>query len=181
MAVAYQPVGYAVSAGVGVPYLVGKRFMQGDIVNTIITCADGSTISLRLDTTLPRHYSRELTVRGTKGLYEQSNNYVHLSGEDEGWEPYDHYKKYADNAVDYEEKYLPSVWKNITKEQLESGHGGMDAIEFRVFVDCLREHKPMPIDVYDAAAYENVKNIKSINRIKYLTVFSSHSLAAFSF
>lgn len=135
------------------PELVGKRFMQGDIVNTIITCADGSTISLRLDTTLPRHYSRELTVRGTKGMYEQSNNYVHLSGEDEGWEPYDHYKKYGNNAADYEEKYLPAVWKNITKEQLEAGHGGMDAVMFGEFIACLREHRPMPIDVYDAAAW----------------------------
>lgn len=135
------------------PELVGKRFMQGDIVNTVITCADGSTISLRLDTTLPRHYSREFTVRGTKGMYEQSNNYVHLSGEDEGWESYDHYKKYGNNATDYEEKYLPAVWKNITKEQLEAGHGGMDAVMFGEFISCLREHRPMPIDVYDAAAW----------------------------
>lgn len=135
------------------PELADKTFMQGDIVNTVITCSDGSTISLRLDTTLPRHYSREFTVRGTKGMYEQSNNYVHLSGEDEGWEPCEHYKKYGNNAVGYEEKYLPDVWKNITKEQLEAGHGGMDAVMFREFVNCLNENKPMPIDVYDAAAW----------------------------
>lgn len=86
-------------------------------------------------------------------MYEQSNNYVHLSGEDEGWESYDHYKKYGNNAADYEEKYLPAVWKNITKEQLEAGHGGMDAVMFGEFIACLREHRPMPIDVYDAAAW----------------------------
>lgn len=44
-------------------------FRQADIVSTMIKCADGSTVSLRLDTTLPRIYDREFTVRGTKGLY----------------------------------------------------------------------------------------------------------------
>lgn len=135
------------------PELEGKHFRQGDIVNTVITCADGSTISLRLDTTLPRHYSRELTVRGTKGMYEQGNNYVHLMGEDEGWITADHYKKYNDSAVAYEAEHLPRVWREITPEEIESGHGGMDAIEFRVFVDCLREGREFPLDVYDAAAW----------------------------
>lgn len=135
------------------PELLGKKFRQGDIVNTMITCADGSTILLRLDTTLPRHYSRELTVRGTKGLYEQGNNYVHLLGEPEGWDTYKHYQRYNNNAKGYEEKYLPDVWKAITPEQIEAGHGGMDVIEFQCFAECLREHKPMPLDVYDAAAW----------------------------
>jgi len=148
------------------PELEGKTFMQGDIVNTIITCADGSTISLRLDTTLPRHYSREFTVRGTKGMYEQGNNYVHVMGDEEGWVPADIYKKYADNAKAYEEKYLPEVWKKITPEQIAAGHGGIDTIEFQVFVDCLKNNKPMPLDVYDAAAYMCV------------TVLSEASIAA---
>ncbi len=135
------------------PELVGKKFRQGDMVNTIITCADGSTISLRLDTTLPRHYSRELTVRGTRGMYEQNNNFVHVLGDGEGWVPAEMYEKHMNNARDYEEKYLPPVWKAITPEQIAVGHGGMDSIEFRVFVDCLREGRAMPIDVYDAAAW----------------------------
>ena len=134
------------------PELVGKKFRQGDIVNTIITCADGSTISLCLDTTLPRHYSREFTVRGTKGMYEQGNNYVHLLGDKEDWNPSKHYLEYGNNSEKYEE-YLPQVWKNITPEEISAGHGGMDAIEFRVFVDCLKNKKPMPIDVYDAASW----------------------------
>ena len=148
------------------PELDGKTFMQGDIVNTIITCADGSTISLRLDTTLPRHYSREFTIRGTKGMYEQGNNFVHVVGDEEGWVPADIYKKYGGNAKDYEEKYLPEVWKKITPEQMAAGHGGMDAVEFQVFVDCLKNNKPMPLDVYDAAA------------LMCVTVLSEASVAA---
>ena len=138
------------------PELMGKHFRQGDIVNTIITCADGSTVSLRLDTTLPRHYSRELTVRGTKGMYEQGNHYIHLLGDKEGGNPAKHYREYHNNAATYEEQYLPAVWKNITPEEIKAGHGGMDAVEFRVFVDCLREERAFPIDVYDAAAWMSI-------------------------
>ena len=135
---------------------IGTRFAQGDIVNTIITCADGSTISLRLDTTLPRFYSREFTVRGTKGLYEQGNNYVYLMDEPEVFETAEQYGKYGNNGEKYEEDYLPPVWRNITAEDTEVGHGGMDAVEFRVFVNCLREGKPMPIDIYDTAAWMSI-------------------------
>ena len=135
--------------------LIGKRFKQGDIVNTIITCANGETISLRLDTSLPRSYSREFTVRGTKGMYEENTNSVFFDGEEEEFDSAKHYKEVFDNAKQYEEKYLPDYWKNITPEQLE-GHGGMDYFEFVAFFDAIRENKPMPIDVYDAAAWMSV-------------------------
>ena len=135
------------------PDLVGKKFRQGDIVNTIITCTDGSTISLRLDTTLPRSYSRELTVRGTRGLYEQNTHSVYLAGEKEYWVPEKYYRQNLGNAKRFEQEFLPPVWRDMTEEQIRAGHGGMDYIEFCVFTDALRKHTPMPIDVYDAAAW----------------------------
>jgi len=138
--------------------LIGKDFKQGDIVNTIITCANGETISLRLDTSLPRSYSREFTIRGTKGMYEENTNSVFLDGEKEEFETVEHYKKVIDNAKQYEEKYLPDYWKNITPEQLE-GHGGMDYFQFVAFFDAIRENKPMPIDVYDAASWMSVTTL----------------------
>jgi predicted dehydrogenase len=135
------------------PDLVGKEFRQGDIVNTIITCADGSTITLRLDTTLPRSYAREFTLRGTRGLYEQATNSVFLHTDEEMWETDEYYRKANNNASRFEADYLPEVWKNITPEDIESGHGGMDGVEFRVFVDALKNGEEMPIDVYDAASW----------------------------
>lgn len=135
------------------PELVGKEFRQGDIVNTIITCADGSTITLRLDTTLPRSYAREFTLRGTRGLYEQATNSVFLDGDKEYWETDKYYKNVIGNAERYEEKYLPAVWKDSSPERVLIGHGGMDGVEFRVFVDALKNGSEMPIDVYDAAAW----------------------------
>lgn len=133
--------------------LIGVKFKQGDIVNTIITCANGETISLRLDTTLPRSYSREFTVRGTKGMYEENTNSVFFDGEEEEYDSAKHYMEVINNATEYEDKYLPNMWKNITKEQLEAGHGGMDYFLCEAFFDAVRNNKPMPIDVYDAASW----------------------------
>ena len=61
-------------------YMLNTEFAQGDIVTTILKCAGGETITLRLDTTLPRFYSRDFTVRGTKGMYEQATNSVFIEG-----------------------------------------------------------------------------------------------------
>ncbi len=133
--------------------LIGKSFNQGDVVKTLITCENGEMVSLTLDTTLPRFYSREFTVRGTKGLYEENTNTVFLDGDShDDYVAVEHLKKEMDNATKFEEKYLPDFWKNITPEQIE-GHGGMDYFMFDAFLKAIREKKPMPIDVYDAAAW----------------------------
>lgn len=128
--------------------LVGTTFKQGDIVNTIITCAGGETISLTLDTTLPKYYSREFTVRGTNGLVNQEAEMIAIEGECDThnyWENCRNTEKYSD--------YIPDVWKTITEEAKEAGHGGMDYIEFKEFFKAILEGREMPIDVYDAASW----------------------------
>ncbi len=139
------------------------HFKQGDIISTIITCANGETISLRLDTTLPRSYSRNFTIRGTKGMYMQDTNMVFLDGEQEYWEPAEFYKNNLNNAVKYEEEYLPEVWKAVTPEMLSAGHGGMDWFAYKAFVDALQNGEEMPIDVYDAATWEAVSVLSEIS------------------
>jgi predicted dehydrogenase len=135
------------------PNRIGEIYKQGDVVNTLITCENGETISLRLDASLPRTYNRELTVRGTKGMYEMGNNMVFLDGMKEYFDTMKGYLAYQDNARAYEDKYLPAAWKEMTAEGLKSGHGGMDGVEFRAFFSSLREGVDMPIDVYDMAAW----------------------------
>lgn len=129
------------------------EFAQGDIFHTLIQCENGETILLKLDTTLPRYYSREFTVRGTKGFYSMDGSMVFLDGMKEFWDPTDAIRLYGGNEKDYEAQYLPSLWKDITPEEMESGHGGMDYLEFREFFDALREGREMPIDVYDMASW----------------------------
>lgn len=134
--------------------LVNKTFAQGDVVKTIIKCARGEIISLTLDTTLPRYYSRDFSVHGTKGMYDEASDSLFLEDEHapfaEGWSK--RHKK-SGNAPQYEEKYDHPLWKKFAKDGVRGGHGGMDLILFDDFFDCVRNNKPMPIDVYDMATW----------------------------
>ena len=136
------------------PTLADRTFKQGDIVTTLITCQNGETIMLKLDTTLPRSYSREVTVRGTKGYYSQDTNSVFVDGmKENGWNPVEYVKEVIDNAKEYYDKYMPEYWRNLTEEDRKKGHGGMDSFMFREFLDAYKEGREMPIDVYDCAAW----------------------------
>lgn len=130
--------------------LKGTKFKQGDVVSTTILCENGELITLKLDTTLPRLYDREITVSGTKGYYNQTLKAVIIDGE-----KFDHEKDSIQSALnsqnDYEE-YLPDDWKTITEEQLKSGHGGMDYIMLKHFFSAVANKEDMPIDVYEACA-----------------------------
>jgi hypothetical protein len=134
------------------PALQGVDFAQGDVVNTVITCENGETMLLTLDTSLPRSYNRAFTIRGTKGMYEQFTNSVFLDGDHEYWTGAEFIEKNLNNADKYND-LLPDCWRNITKEQLDSGHGGMDYVELRDFVDRLKLGREMALDVYDAASW----------------------------
>ncbi len=134
------------------PHLIGVDFAQGDIVHTLIKCENGETMMLKLDTSLPRSYSREFQVRGTKGLYEQEVNAVYLDGQPEYWSRVEYNEKYKNSAEKYK-SMLPNAWKEITQEALDAGHGGMDYVELREFIDRLKDGREMAIDVYDAASW----------------------------
>ena len=139
------------------------HFSQGDIITTVLRCANGETILLRLDTTLPRTYSRDFTVRGTKGMYMQDTNTVFLDGEEEYWEPVEYYQKNLNNGENYEAEFLPDLWKNVTCEELNAGHSGMDWFAYKAFADALKAGTEMPIDVYDAATWQAVSVLSEIS------------------
>lgn len=126
------------------PALIGQKFMQGDIVTTIIKCAGGETIQLRLDTSLPRVYDREFTVHGTKAF--NTGKTMCLDGAERWRHIWD------EEFV----QYKPDCWAQMTEEGRKLGHGGMDAIELRRFIECVRSGEEMPIDVYDAAAWMSI-------------------------
>ncbi len=128
-----------------------QDFRQGDVVETLIKCADGSLISLKLDTTLPHAYSREFSVSGTKGCYQEVGDIALIDGADFNHE--NDVNEYLGSAKQYEKDYLPKIWQEITEEQLKGGHGGMDDLMLRSFIDAIRSGKEMPIDVYDAACW----------------------------
>ena len=101
--------------------------------------------------------------RGTKGLYTQTLNAVYLDGEKEYWSSSEYAANHLNNAKDYEEQYLPSMWKDITPEQKKAGHGGMDWYTYKAFTDALRNGTPMPIDVYDGAVWQAVSVLSEMS------------------
>ncbi len=123
-------------------------YAQGDIVTTMIRCAGGETIVLTLDTSLPRPYSRGGRVQGTKGLWMEDNQSIHIEGRSpaHAWEPFDNYL----------EQFEHPLWKEYRAFGVQAGHGGMDYLVLRAFVESVAKQTAPPIDVYDFAAWRAV-------------------------
>lgn len=132
-------------------FLQDKEFAQGDVVCTNIMCADGTLITLKLDTCLPRAYTREFTVSGTKGLFSVPDRVVLT--DDMNFNHELRISQYSGNDEEIYQKNMPVVWNNITKEQIEAGHGGTDYLTLKAFFDAAVSGTEMPIDVYDAASW----------------------------
>lgn len=147
-------------------FLRNRTFAQGDIVTTVMKCARGETITITLDTTLPRYYSRNFTVRGTKGMYEEVTDSVFLDREEDLAHDFDWRKHCIGNAEGYEEEYDHPIWKEYLRDGVRGGHDGMDWLEFLHFFRSLREDRPMPVDVYDAACWMAVTALSEMSVIK---------------
>ena len=147
-------------------FLTKQTFAQGDVITTVIKCANGETIVLTLDTTLPRFYSRGFTVRGTKGMYEEATDSVFLDNEEHNAHHFDWLNTYIKNAEKYEEEYEHPVWKEYIDSGLVGDHGGMDGLEFKFFFEALKNNTPMPIDVYDAASWMAITALSEMSIAK---------------
>jgi len=123
------------------------EFKQGDIVTTVIKCQQGQTIILKLDTTLPRPYSRSFTVRGTIGSYFEDNDSVYIDDQHDEF----HWGGSGiwGNAKQFEAEYNHPLWKNY---EVRGGHGGMDWLVNEAFFEALRKGSRPPIDTYDTAS-----------------------------
>ncbi|MDG0791497.1 Gfo/Idh/MocA family oxidoreductase [Cohnella ginsengisoli] len=117
----------------------------GDIVTTMMKCAHGETILLTHDTSLPRPYSRAGQVQGTKGVWMEDGNAIYIDGASPAheWEPFDSYL----------ERYEHPVWQRFLKDGVKGGHGGMDYLVLRDFLDSVKSRTSPPIDVYDMATW----------------------------
>ncbi len=131
-------------------------FKQGDIVTTILKCANGETVTITLDTTLARSYSRGFTVRGTEGGYFGENDMIFLEKEHHKYEW--GCKEIWGNDKQYEELYNHDIWKNYDPQ---GGHGGMDNLVYSAFVYSVKNNLHPPIDVYDGATYMAITALSS--------------------
>ncbi len=125
------------------------KFKLGDVVQTMIKCANGETILITHDTNSPRPYSLGFRVQGTNGLWMDDGKQIYLenvSKTHDEWEP----------AAPYLKKYDHKVWQQFEKVAEGAGHGGMDYFVMRDFVEAVKNKTAPPIDVYDAAAWSAI-------------------------
>ncbi len=124
-------------------------FKQGDILKTNILCEGGELITLTLDTTLPRNYSRGFTVRGTNGMFNEDTNSIFIDDGTFNHFSHDHYN----NVEKYREEFEHPVWKKFEEDGVKGGHGGMDWLVFDAYFEALRNGDVPPIDTYDTASW----------------------------
>jgi Predicted dehydrogenases and related proteins len=112
------------------------------------TC-QGRLIKVRIDIHSYHPYTLRYTLQGTEGAYEairQENNqnckHVWLQNKSE--------KEKWDYLSQYEEQYLPELWRDHGKAAEIAGHEGSDYIIMTDYINALYDGKAMPIDVHGA-------------------------------
>lgn len=130
--------------------LADAQVNEGDIVTTLISCANGQTIILSHDCTLPRPYSRRNVVRGTKGCWYEDGHMMYIEGETP--QPERHWTHVGESDERLLKEYRHPLWKAYDEFGQRGGHDGMDYLVLRAFIEAIQNHTPVPIDVYDTAA-----------------------------
>jgi hypothetical protein len=132
------------------------QFNLGDIVTSMIKCANGETIIVTHDTNLPRPYSLGFRVEGVSGLWYNDGNTIYVEGKAK--EPHE-----WDDSEAWITKYDHKYWRERGNEAEGGGHGGMDFIMLYDFYDAVRGGKEVPLDAYDAAAWSSISALSEMS------------------
>jgi predicted dehydrogenase len=124
------------------------NFKLGDVVTTMIRCANDETILLTHDTNLPRPYSIGFRVQGTEGLWMDINQSLYIEGQSKPhqWE----------DAKEWLKKYDHPLWKKYGDDAAGAGHGGMDWFVLNGFIEAVKRKRSTPQDVYDAVTWSAI-------------------------
>jgi predicted dehydrogenase len=128
------------------------RFALGDVVTTLIKCQNGETVVVSHDTNLPRPYSLNFRVQGTRGLWMDDLDALYLEGrspEPHAWEPF----------AAYQREYDHPLWRRYAAEAEGAGHGGMDFFVVHAFIEAVKRNARMPFDVYQAATVSGISQL----------------------
>ncbi len=135
------------------------KWKLGDVVTTTINTANGETILVTHDTNLPKPYSLDFEVQGTKGItnfdYLKSSNRIYVNGVSE-------HHKWSDMEP-WLKKYDHPLWKKYGEQAVGAGHGGMDFFVARAFVETVRRKALPPLDVYDAATWSSITPLSEMS------------------
>jgi predicted dehydrogenase len=117
-----------------------------DTVMLLCKCASGKLIRVRLDMLSNRpHATTNYALQGTKGAFEGARRAGERSWvwvedrcpDPNTWTP----------LADFEEEFLPDLWRNPPEAALQAGHGGGDYFEVMDFVDAIQGRKPPTIGI----------------------------------
>jgi predicted dehydrogenase len=136
--------------------LANINFNIGDIVTSMIKCANGETIIVTHDTNLPRPYSLGFRVEGTSGLWYNDGDRIYVEGKAKTPHEWDESEPWMKQ---YDHKY----WREKGAKAEGAGHGGMDFIMLNDFFDAVRNKKQVPLDAYDAAAWSSVSALSEMS------------------
>ncbi len=122
---------------------VNLAYKNGDVITTLLNCANGETVLLSHDTHLPRPYSLGFRVQGTEGLWMNVASSIYFNKKSKIDDEWDKDKEWLD-------KYDHPLWKKYAEKAEGAGHGGMDYFVFNAFIESVKRQITPPIDVYDS-------------------------------
>lgn len=122
------------------------KWKCGDVVTSLIRCANGEVIKMTFDTSSPRPYSLGFRVQGTEGIWTDDAQGIYLQQHSPKPHEYEPVEKYI-------QQYDHPYWAKYHQVADSSGHGGMDYFIIREFIDCVIHKKPFYMDIYDAAMW----------------------------
>jgi hypothetical protein len=122
-----------------------EKYISGDMNTSLIKTSRGITIMLQHDVVTPRPYDRINLIQGTKGIFRDFPQRLHLDGQDGGHR--------FTNLDTVRSKYEHHLWKRLGEQARGAGHGGMDFIMAWRLVQYFKEGLVPDIDVYDGAAW----------------------------
>ena len=130
----------------------GIEWAVGDVVTTVIKCANGETVVVSFDTRLPRPYSNMRRLQGTKGIWLQDGDATSLSRSTiyiDGRSPNHQWESFEL----YQQQYEHPLWQRYLRDGVVGGHRGSEFLKVRAFAECVRDGLPTPIDAYDTASW----------------------------
>ena len=136
-------------------------FANGDQTSTLVKTRNGKTVLIQHNVYTPRPYDRMYQLVGTKGFADKYPNSAFAFEPDQISDAAAEYDNLSSHSYVPREvrdslmaKYKHPIAKEIEEKAREvGGHGGMDFIMDYRLVWCLRNGKPLDMDVYDAAEW----------------------------
>jgi predicted dehydrogenase len=132
------------------------QFNLGDIVTSMIKCANGQTVIVTHDTNSPRPYSLGFRIQGTNGLWMNDGNHVYIEGKSSKPHRWD-------DSDEWFKKYDHPLWSRLESTAREAGHGGMDFIMMYDFIEAIKNKDHVPMDCYDAAAWSAISGLSEMS------------------